>query len=272
MMIKRIDLKARLLFSAFMAEKPIISVITPCYNLQEYLHRTIESVQEQTLTDWEMIIVDDCSTDDSIKIARQYAQNDPRIHVITLDENSGSSKARNVGLDFAKGRFITFIDGDDLIMPNKFQDQIAFMKDNSYGITYTNYRRITPDEKQTGILIRNPDTINYNYLLKHTAMGTLTPIYDSDIIGNTYRFDETLPARMDYLFWLTILKDGYTAYRFDEDLARYRRGHTSLSSNLHRGQKIVWDIYRNRLGFNFAQASWYYIHYVCHALKKRRAY
>lgn len=255
-----------------MSNAPTISIITPCYNLEQYLGRTIESVQAQTLGAWEMIIVDDCSTDDSIKIARQYAKDDQRIHVITLDDNSGSSKARNVGLDHAKGRYITFIDGDDMVMPNKFETQINFMRDNNYGITYTNYRRITPDETQTGILIRNPEKIDYQYMLKHTAMGTLTPIYDRDIIGDDYRFDETLPARMDYYFWLMVLRDGHAAYRFDHDMARYRRGHTSLSSNVNWGRKIMWDIYRNRMGFSLPRASWYYAHYVCHALKKRRAY
>ncbi len=255
-----------------MKKQPVISVITPCYNLEKYLAQTIESIQAQTLTNWEMIIIDDCSMDNSVKIAQKYAKRDSRIKVITLDKNSGSSKARNVGLDMAQGRFITFIDGDDLIKPLKFGSQIDFMDSNGYAITYTNYRRITPDETQIGILIRNPEKIDYDYLLKHTALGTLTPIYDRNIIGDSYRFDETLPARMDYFFWLMVLQEGHVAHRFDRDMARYRRGHISLSSNIKRGQKIVWNIYRHKMGFNFLQASWYYAHYVCHALKKRRAY
>jgi teichuronic acid biosynthesis glycosyltransferase TuaG len=258
-----------------MAEKtttaPVISVITPCYNLENYIAATIKSVQAQTMTDWEMIIVDDCSIDDSIKVARQYAKDDPRIHVVTLDKNSGSSRARNEGLKRAKGRYITFIDGDDMIKPFKFETQINFMQRNGYAITYTNYRRITPDEKTTGILIRNPWKIDYNHMLKHSAIGTLTPIYDREVVGE-YFFDETLPARMDYFFWLNVLRDGHIAYRFDRDLARYRRGHASLSSNINWGRKIMWDIYRNRLDLNYFQAVWYYTHYICHALKKRRAY
>jgi len=255
----------------FQSKKPIISVITPCYNLAPYLHRTIESIQSQTMSEWEIIIVDDCSTDDSFAIAESFAKQDPRITAIKLDKNSGSSHARNVALKHAKGQYITFIDGDDLVMPNKFKDQIQFMQDNNYAITYCNYRRMTPDETKTGILQRNPSKIHYDYLLRNTAMGTLTQIYDRDIIGE-YFFDETLIARMDYAFWLDVLQAGNIAHRFDHDLARYRRGHTSLSSNINKGRKLVWKIYRQRQGLNYIHAWWCYINYAFHALKKRRSF
>ena len=246
-------------------------MITPCHNLEKYLERTIQSIQGQTLNDWEMIIIDDCSTDDSFAIAKASAMKDSRITAIQMDQNRGSSAARNEGLKRAKGTYITFIDGDDLIKPFKFETQINFMKRNNHAITYTNYRRMTPDEKKTGILQRNPEKINYAYLLKNTAMGTLTPIYNRDIIGD-YFFDENLSARMDYAFWLDILKNKHTAHRFDRDMARYRRGHTSLSSNVNKGRKLVWKIYRERQGLNYFHAWWCYIHYAIHAIKKRRLY
>ncbi len=252
-------------------KNPIISVITPCYNLSKYLAKTIESIQAQTIDNWEMIIIDDCSIDDSFKVAKAHAMKDPRITAIQMDENRGSSAARNEGLKRAKGTYITFIDGDDLIKPFKFETQINFMKRNNYAITYTNYRRMTPDEKTVGILQRNPKKINYSYMLKHTAMGTLTPIYNRDIVGE-YFFDENLPARMDYAFWLDVMKDGHVAHRFDRDMARYRRGHTSLSSNVNKGQKLVWKILKDRQGLNYIHAWWCYAHYVAHALKKRRLF
>lgn len=247
---------------------PLISVITPCYNLEKYLAATIKSLQDQTMENWEMIIVDDLSSDDSFEIAIEAAKEDSRITAVQHEKNSGSSKARNTALNLAKGKYITFIDGDDLIKPFKFEAQINYMERNGYDITYTNYRRMTPDEKTVGVLQRNPFKIRYKYLLKHTALGTLTPIYNREKIGE-YFFDENLPARMDYAFWLDVLKDGHVAYRFDRDMARYRRGHVSLSSNINRGRKIVWQIHRQRNNLSFMRASWYYINYVFHALKKR---
>ena len=252
--------------------KPTISVITPCYNLENYLGATIESLKAQTMPHWEVIIIDDCSNDNSFKIAQKYAQHDDRITAIQLDENSGSSAARNKGLELAKGRYITFIDGDDLIHPFKFETQINYMRRNNYALTYTNYRRMTPDEKLISPIFRERDHIDYRYLLKHTAMGTLTPIYDRDIIGDSYRFDENLPSRMDYAFWLDVLRDGHVAHRFDRDMGRYRRGrsHKSLSSNAFKASRINWKIYHNRLQFNKFKAAWHYINYIFHALKKRK--
>lgn len=250
---------------------PLISVITPSYNVEQFLRRTIESVQAQTLDDWEMIIVDDCSTDASYQIAVSAAKQDGRITALRLDKNSGSSVARNTALRKAKGQYITFIDGDDTIMPEKFEKQIAFMKHHDYAITYTNYRRMTPDEKTIGILQRNPKTIDYKYLLTHTAMGTLTPVYDRHMVGEHF-FDETLKARMDYTFWLDVLSKGFTAHRLDLDLARYRRGHHSLSSNVIKGSKIVWRIYHKRQNLGLFRALWCFGNYVAHALFKRRAF
>ena len=223
------------------------------------------------MKDWECIIIDDCSTDNSFEIAQELSKKDSRVTALQQPKNGGSSAARNAGLRIAKGRYITFIDGDDIIKPFKFEAQLNFMKRNNYAITYTNYRRMTPDEKKIGILQRNPHKITYKHLLRHTALGTLTPIYDRTIIGEFF-FDETLSARMDYAFWLDVLREGHKAHRFDRDLARYRRGHTSLSSNLNRGRKIVWKILRERQKIAFFKACWYYLSYIFHASKKRRLF
>lgn len=250
---------------------PVISVITPSYNCGQYLEATIKSLQAQTLTDWECIIIDDCSTDNSFDIAQELAKQDERITAVQLAKNSGSSAARNEGLRHATGRYVTFIDGDDTIKPTKFKDQLDFMEANNYLITYTNYRRMTPDEKKEGMLQRNAWRITYPYLLRHTAMGTLTPVYNRAEIGEFF-FDETLPARMDWVFWLDILREGHVAYRFDQDLARYRRGHTSLSSNINKGRKLVWKILRERQGIALIPALYYYGSYIFHALKKRKQF
>jgi teichuronic acid biosynthesis glycosyltransferase TuaG len=120
-------------------------------------------------------------------------------------------------------------------------------------------------------LQRNPWRITYKYLLRHTALGTLTPIYDRDAIGEFF-FDESLSARMDWVFWLDVLREGHIAYRFDRDLARYRRGHSSLSSNINKGRKIVWDILRYRQEVPYPKIFWYYASYIFHAGKKRRLF
>ena len=250
---------------------PVLSVITPCYNNSAFLAKTIESVQAQSFTDWEMIVVDDCSADSSYDIACAFAQSDPRIRAFRLERNRGSSAARNHGLRHSSGQYVTFIDGDDIVLPEKFERQIAFMRRHGHAITFTNYRRMTPDETQTGILIRNPARIDYDYLLKHTAMGTLTPVYDRTQTGDFY-FDETLSARMDYAFWLDVLARGHSAYRLDEDLARYRRGHKSLSSNLFKGARLVWRVLKHRQKLSRPRAAWCFAHYAFFAVAKRRVF
>lgn len=218
-----------------------------------------------------MIIVDDCSRDSSFEIAQSYADKDSRIKVYKLEQNQGSSKARNVALDHTTADYVTFIDADDTILENKFERQIGFMEENDYSITYTNYRRMSFDESKIGVIIKSADCIDYEHMLFHTAMGTLTPIYNRKKIGD-YRFDENLPARMDYAFWLDVLRAGHKAYRFDEDLARYRRGYESLSSNKIKGQKLVWKILRYREKVPFPKIIFCYLSYVFHALKKRREF
>jgi teichuronic acid biosynthesis glycosyltransferase TuaG len=247
---------------------PVISVITPSYNCEAYLEETIQSVQAQTFADWEMIIIDDCSKDKSFEIAERYAKEDNRITALRLDKNSGASKARNEGLKRVKGRYISFIDGDDLIMPDKFERQIAFMRDNDYAVTYTNYRCMSVDGSETGKLIRNPEKLTYQGLLKNTAMGTLMPIHDREKTGDHY-FDESLPNAMDYAFWLTVLKQGITAHRFDHDMARYRRGHSSISSKFKLGRKIIWTIHREKENLGFLKACWCYTNYYINGIKRR---
>lgn len=248
---------------------PLISVIMPSYNCESYIGKAVESVQAQTLSDWEIIIVDDCSTDNTYEFAKQYASTDSRIQAVQLDCNSGSSKARNTAMDLAKGTYITFIDGDDVILPSKFEEQIKFMRDNDYAITYTNYRRMSHDETKIGVLQKSAAKIDFQHMLRHTAMGTLTPMYNREVIGE-FRFDENYRSRMDYIFWLDVLREGHVAYRLNKDLARYRRGYKSLSSNKGKAQKIVWKVIREREKINFFLAVWYYSSYVFHALKKRK--
>lgn len=246
----------------------MISIITPLYNKQKFIDCAIQSVLSQSFTDWEMIIVNDASDDNGAMVVERFSQTDQRIKLIHLAVNSGAAVARNLGLEKAKGRYIAFLDADDLWEPQKLKRQLEFMEENGHYFCYTNYGVI--DEH--GNILKNrfnmPLKLTYKELLKNTAIGCSTVMIDRKMTG-----DFRMPlkrAGQDTATWLNILRRGITAYGIDETLGWYRKSTGSISNNKLKALKRTWETYRRFENIRLDKACYYFTHYVFNAIKRWR--
>lgn len=252
--------------NSFNNTSPIVSIITPTYNAQKFILETIQSVREQTYHNWEMIICDDCSKDDTVKIIKKEAEKDKRIKLIQLEQNSGAAVARNTALKEAKGKYISFLDSDDLWYPDKLQKQISFMIEKNAEFSFSAYHLIDESGKKTGKTINVPIEIDYKSLLKNTIIGCLTVMLDREKIGLVQM--PNIRTRQDTALWLSILKKGYIAHGIQEPLAKYRKVEGSISSNKLKMAKQNWRLYRNIENLNFFYALWCFGNYAWNAFKK----
>lgn len=243
----------------------LVSIITPSYGSANFIIQTIESVLVQTYPYWEMIIVDDKSPDNSNEIIESYIQNDDRIKLIKLEKNSGPAIARNRAIEEAKGRYIAFLDADDLWHPNKLEKQLNFLQEKDLAFTYASYDLIDEDDISLGTYTTVSE-VSYRSMLKTCSIGCLTAIYDTDKLGKV--FMPEIMKRQDYGLWLKILKSIETTYGYQEVLATYRIRKDSVSSNKLRAAKYQWKIYREVEKFNRVKSSYYFIHYAINGLLK----
>ena len=243
--------------------QPLISIITPAYTAAEYIRFTIESVLAQTWQNWEMVIADDCSKDRTQDIVLEYAAKDPRIRYVRHEVNGGPAKTRNTALLNAKGRFVAFLDSDDLWLPQKLEHQIQFMLAKKAGMSYTLYRRFRTGDPEPGRLIVLPEVFYYETLLKNTGIaGCSTVMLDKEITGDIL-FPLVRPE--DFALWLSILKRNIPAYGLMEDLVRYRVSLTSVSGNKLRSAKWTWNVYRNVEKLSLPYAIWCFLNYSTRA-------
>lgn len=246
--------------------KKLVSIITPMYNSEKYIRQTIESVLNQTYKEWEMLIIDDCSSDNSANIVNEYVQIDNRIKYIRVKENKGVSNARNVGLQQARGRFIAFLDSDDIWDYSKLENQIQFMIEKDCTITFTSYELIDEDSNKLGKVIKVPNEVRYNDLLKGNIIGCLTVMIDKSKIDFDIRMSDD--RHEDYILWLSILKKSHIAYGIDKILAQYRKSYTSLSGNKIKSAIWTWNIYRNIEKISLYKSIYYFINYIINGIKK----
>ncbi len=242
-----------------------ISVITPAFNVAQYLPDTIKSVLAQTFTDYEMIIVDDCSSDNTYEIAQQYAKENPQIRVIRQEKNGGVSAARNTALNAAKGDFIAFLDADDKWMPDKLEKQYSFMKQNGYVLTYTQYRMLL-DGDEVGRVIKVPRSMTYKKIYGNTSIACLTVMVDRKTVGEFYM--PPISHTEDQCTWQDILKRGYKAYALCEPLALYRANNNSLTSNKVGAAKKQWQTYRKYHKMSVIKSGYYFTCYAVNAVIK----
>jgi teichuronic acid biosynthesis glycosyltransferase TuaG len=247
----------------------LVSIITPSWNVAMLIGETIASVKAQTMTDWELLIADDCSTDQTAAIAESHAAQDPRVKLIRQPRNGGPALARQAAIDRAQGRFIAFLDSDDLWLPAKLERQIAFAQAKRAALSYTAFRRINETGSVTGRLIEVPAFLNYEQLLKNTSIATLTALVDRDIAGNIAMKNEPYD---DFCLWLSILKRGHVAHGLNEDLARYRVRRSSVSSHPLRSAGWVWHIYRNVEQLSPVKSARCFAHWGARACLKRREF
>ena len=249
-----------------MTNKREVSVITPVYNAEKFLTETIKSVLNQTYESFEYLLIDDCSTDNSTSIIKEFAKNDSRVKYIKLPENSGAAVARNKGLEKAKGRFIAFVDSDDKWYPEKLQKQLDFMALNHAPFTYTNYEHIS-EEGEILSSPKLPERLNYSGLLKNTAIACSTVVIDRKVIGD-FRMPLVRKGQ-DTATWLKILRNHNYAYLVDEVLNQYRGREGSLSSNKLGALKRTWNTYRNLEKLPLHKAIYYFSFYVGNAIMRR---
>lgn len=244
----------------------MVSIITPSYNSSAFISQTIESVLAQTYTEWEMLIVDDCSTDDSADIIKRYCRQDARIRYLKTDVPSGSPCVpRNIGIMNAKGRYIAFLDSDDVWFPDKLEEQMKCFADTAATVVYSNYEKISEDGKREGRVVTAPSQVSYKELLKGNVIGNLTGMYDTKKIGKMYC--SNIPHE-DYILWLSILKKGGVARNTNAVHALYRVRSQSVSANKWTVLFWQWNIYRNVEKTGFLCACYYFLHYAWRALLK----
>lgn len=244
--------------------EPLVSIITPLYNSEKFIAETIESVLAQTYKNWEMIIVNDCSKDRGPSIVERYVEKDNRIKLFHNDKNEGVSFSRNKAIDFSQGKYIAFLDSDDLWKREKLEKQITFMEMNNYILTYTKYTKINEDGSTRGS-INVPKKLNYSELLKNCLINCVTGIYLKEKFKGVY-FKKTKVE--DYIFWLEIFKKIEFAYGIPESLAYYRVSNNSRSSNKIDIVKFHWKIYRKIEKLSFMKSIYYYSIYVLRGIKR----
>jgi teichuronic acid biosynthesis glycosyltransferase TuaG len=245
---------------------PLVSIIMPAWNASRLIGQSIASVQGQTLGDWELLIADDCSTDNTTAIIEAIAEADPRVHLIRQSKNGGPAVARQAALDQATGRFVAFLDSDDLWLPPKLEKQIAFMVEREAALSYTAFRRISEDGDRIGRLHSIPPSMTYRQLMGRTVIACLTAVIDRQVAGDIHIADEPYD---DFVLWLSILKRGHVAHGLAEDLARYRVRQGSVSSRPLRSMAWVWHIYRKVERLSLPHALWCLGSYGFHAAAKR---
>lgn len=239
----------------------LVSIITPVYNSENYIGNTIKSVLEQTYGNWELIIADDCSKDNTGNIVKQIS--DPRIKYFKLEKNSGAAIARNKALEQAKGRFIAFLDADDMWKAEKLEKQLSFMIKNNIGFSFTGYEILGESENK---VLKIPNTLNYSQFMKNTIIGTLTVMFNRDLVGEVRLVN--VKKDHDSMTWAKLLRNGNIAYGLNESLAYYRKVEGSISNDKIEAVKNHWKNCRQIEKLSVFRCSYYFFFYIFNAIKK----
>jgi teichuronic acid biosynthesis glycosyltransferase TuaG len=248
--------------------KEMTSIITPLYNSEEFIKDTVDSVLSQTYTNWEMIIVDDASTDKSVAIIQELIDGDDRVKLLRLSKNVGAAQARNRALQVAKGRYIAFLDSDDLWSPDKLEKQLLFMSERKIPISFTSYELIDENGINRMHTIHSVDKLNQIDYLKNTIIGFSTSMIDTKIVGNHFRMKD-IRTRQDTSLWITLLGKGFFAYGINEVLVKYRTHSKSISANKIKAAKQVWNLYFNIHKIGLIKSIYCFSFYAFNAIKKR---
>lgn len=244
----------------------LISIITPCYNASKYIANAIDSVLAQDYCNWEMLIVDDCSTDNSASVINSYLNKDTRIVYIKTETNSGSATIpRNIAIEKAKGDVIAFLDSDDEWIPTKLSMQIKLMEEQKASIVYSYYEKVDEVGTRKNRVILSPSSVDYRELLTGNVIGCLTAMYSVKRVGKHY-FKSV--GHEDFVMWLEILRLGGKAYCLPQVLAFYRVGKKSLSSNKLNAFRWTWSIYRNVEQISLFGSIYFFVQYAFKAAIK----
>lgn len=244
-----------------------VSIIMPSYNAANFIAASIQSVIEQTYSNWELLITDDCSKDDTINIIKKFQEIDNRIQLFSTGNNSGAAAARNISLQNATGKYIAFLDSDDIWVSNKLETQLKFMIEKNIAFSFSSYSVMKEDGTPTGNTINVPRVIGYHGYLRNTIIGCLTVIIDREKTGNFLM--PNIKTSEDMALWLDIMKRGYKAWGLQIPLAQYRVVSNSLTSKKWKEAKYVWKVYREIEHINPIYSTICFVGYVINAIIKR---
>ena len=240
---------------------PLVSIITPTFNSQEFIKQSIDSILDQTYKNWELVLVDDASTDNTIKVINSYISKHPNIYLIKNTTNQGAGVSRNKGIKAAKGDFIAFLDADDLWLPHKLETQIELMLKNNLDVCFSSYDLMDEVGNKLNKKVNALPVLTYKKLLKSNYVGNLTGIYNCKSLGKIP--STNLRKRQDWLLWLTAIKKSKKpAIGIKESLALYRIRRNSMSSNKFDLIKYNFQVYNKGLGFSKVKSIGYFIMFL----------
>lgn len=249
--------------------KDLVSIIMPSYNTAQFIEASINSIIGQTYKEWELIIIDDCSSDNTKEILEKI--DNPQIRVIFQESNKGAAYSRNIGLKNAKGKWIAFLDSDDIWNERKLEKQIGFMHDNGYHFSYTKYEEISCNGMSNGVIVSGPKYINRTCMYKYCWPGCLTVMYDRELIGDIQI--DNIKKNNDYAMWLKVSKKT-DCYLLDECLAYYRKGRQGSISSKSWLELIKWHyiLFREAEHMNIMQSICYTLGNLVYGLYKKIKY
>lgn len=247
----------------------LVSIIIPVYNAEKYLKDTINSIQNQTYQNFEVLFIDDMSKDKSVDLIEKEIKKDKRYKLIKLEENSGAAIARNTGIENSKGKYICFLDADDFWNYQKLEKQIKFMKENDCAFSYTGYQFTDAKGNKIGKKVFVPNSITYNQALKNTTIWTSTVMFDMDKLLKKDILMPNVKRGQDTATWWKVLKKIGEAYGLNEILSFYRRSDDTLSSNKLKALKRTWNLYRNVEHLNIFYSFYCFAFYCFNAVRRR---
>lgn len=248
----------------------LVSIVMPVYNAEKFITATMDCVVAQTYENWELLMVEDSSKDATVTVIENYIRErqETRIRLITSPDKLGAARARNKALTEAKGRFITYLDADDLWNPDKLEKEIAFLTSKEAAFAFTGYEFGDENAVGTGKVVHVPEKLTYKQALKNTTIFTSTVMFDTEKIEKSL-LEMPIIESEDTALWWKILRKGYAAYGLDENLVTYRRPSKSLSSNKFRAIRRIWNLYRKAEKLDVFRSAWYFCFWAFRAVKRR---
>lgn len=248
----------------------MISIVVPVYNAEKYIEETMDSVLAQTYEDWELILVLNGCLDLSEEIIKKYQHKhlDKKIRMIVETQNVGAAIARNIGVNAALGRYVAFVDADDVWMPEKLEKSLQFMEEKDTAFICTGYEFADEYAKGTGKVVHVPAALNYKQALKNTTIFTSTVLFDTKKLPKE-KIQMPVIKSEDTALWWKILREGYVAYGLDENLVLYRRPKKSLSSNKLEAIRRIWNLYRRSEGLSIVYSAYNFCFWAVRAVRRR---
>lgn len=247
----------------------LVSIVIPVYNASKFLDETINSIFNQSYNNLEIIFINDCSKDNSTDIIKKYQKKDKRIILIDNKRNLGAAESRNVGIKKSTGKYLCFLDADDLWNKDKIKKQIEFIQKNKYEFSYTSYQFTSFDNKTKGAIVNVPKKINYKGALKNTTIWTSTVMFDMQKLKKEDIYMPNIGSEDTATWWNLLRSKVKYAYGLQEVLSYYRRSSNTLSSNKITAIKRIWNLYRNYEKFSVIKSIYYFCFYAFNAVRRR---